>query len=187
MRENKPDRTAPARPRHAKRRERDLPAALCSLLGTLMLLAVILACLPVPLSRMAGYAVYNVVSGSMEPAIPVGSAVWARPVNPADLQPGEIIAFYRGDTVVVHRVTENDTVQGALTTKGDANNGVDVNEVRYSQVIGRVTRHLPVLGALLGIYTGGTGRIYAVCFAACGALLNLVGARLRAHKRENSG
>lgn len=172
MRQNRPDR----------QKGRRLAAALCSAVGLLMLAAVILACLPVPLSRLAGYEVYAVVSGSMEPAIPVGSAVWVRPADPAGLQPGQVIAFYRGETVVVHRLIERDADTGRLTTRGDANNGVDPEQVGYSQVIGRVEGQLPGFGALLNLYTRGMGRVYMVCFAACGALLNLVAARLRAPK-----
>ena len=39
--------------------------------------------------------------------------------------------------------------------------------------------HYPLLGGMLVLYTSNVGKIYAVCFAACGAMLNLLAGRLR--------
>ena len=55
--------------------------ALCNIAGTLILLSVIASCLPVTVPRFMGYEIYNVVSGSMEPAIPTGSLVYIREGN----------------------------------------------------------------------------------------------------------
>lgn len=160
------------------RRGRNLPAALCGFVGRLVLVLVILACLPVPLAHLCGYEMYNVISGSMEPAIPVGSAVYVKPVQPAEVQPGDVIAFYSGGSVVTHRVVENDPTQSSFVTKGDANAQPDLNPVRYSELIGRIQYHLPVLGGLLGVYAGGPGRDYLVGLAVAGALLSLLGGLL---------
>ncbi len=50
--------------------------ALCNLLGTLILVLVIASCLPLTVPRLFGYEIYEVVSGSMEPEIPVGSVIY---------------------------------------------------------------------------------------------------------------
>ena len=50
--------------------------ALCNIAGTCMLLAVIAASLAVTVPRFMGYGVYEVVSGSMEPEIPVHSVIY---------------------------------------------------------------------------------------------------------------
>ncbi len=160
------------------RRGRNLPAALCGFVGRLVLVLVILACLPVPLAHLCGCEMYNVISGSMEPAIPVGSAVYVKPVQPAEVQPGDVIAFYSGGSVVTHRVVQNDPTQSRFVTKGDANAQPDVNPVRYSELIGRIQYHLPVLGGLLGVYAGGPGRGYLIGLAVAGALLSLLGGLL---------
>jgi signal peptidase I len=52
--------------------------AFCSLIGTLMLLVVIAAALPLTVPNFMGYDVYNVVSGSMEPTIPIGSIIYVK-------------------------------------------------------------------------------------------------------------
>ena len=52
--------------------------ALCNIAGTCMLLAVIAASLAVTVPRFMGYGVYEVVSGSMEPEIPVHSVIYVK-------------------------------------------------------------------------------------------------------------
>ncbi len=162
----------------APRRIRGL-AALCGALGKTLLLLVILLCLVAPLARLCGYEIYNVVSGSMEPAIPVGSAVFVRSVPPVQLEPGDIVAFQSRGTVVTHRVVENDAAQSSLITKGDANAQPDPERVRYQDVIGQVGHHAPILGWLLSTYTGGSGRVYLICLAAGGAALDLAAVLMR--------
>ena len=159
--------------------------ALCNVAGTLILLTVIASCLPMTIPRIIGYELYNVVSGSMEPEIPIGSVVYVESVDPVDVQEGDVIAFQSGDSVVVHRALENHSVEGVFVTKGDANEGEDFNDVPYSDLIGRVSRHYPMLGALMEIYTSNVGKVYVVCFAACGAMLNMLAGRLRERRKQH--
>ena len=151
--------------------------AFCTLVGTLMLIAVIAAALPLTVPQFMGYDIYNVVSGSMEPAIPIGSIIYVKKIDPADLNKGDVIVFNSGDSVVMHRVKENDILGGNITTKGDANDGEDLSKVEYEDVVGIVARHIPTLGQLLILFGSTLGRICMICFAACGAMLNVLGAR----------
>lgn len=153
--------------------------ALCSVIGTLMLLVVIAATIPLTIPNFMGYEIYNVVSGSMEPTIPIGSIIYVKEIDPVDVESGDIIAFEAGDSVIMHRVVDNKRVEGAFTTKGDANDGEDMNDVSYDSLIGIVVRHIPILGQLLILFGSTFGRICMVCFAACGALLNILGGRFR--------
>lgn len=162
-----------------KQRKKWFIPALCNLLGTVILLAVIASCLPVTIPRFLGYEVYNVVSGSMEPEIPVGSILFVEPVEAADVTEGEIIAFRSGESVITHRVTKNQTVEGQFTTKGDANEKEDMQTVPYRDLIGRVAGHYPVLGEFLFLYTDTVGKIYVLGIAACGVMLNMLAGRIR--------
>ena len=81
--------------------------ALCNIIGTLLLLLVIAVSLPLTLPRILGIEAYHVETGSMEPAIPVGSLVYVDPVSPETLEPGDIVAFRSNETVITHRVVEN--------------------------------------------------------------------------------
>ena len=156
-----------------------LAPALLNILGTVILVCVVATFLPVTVPRAMGYEIYNIVSGSMEPEIPIGSAVYVRPAEPADIEEGDVISFLKGDSVVVHRVLQNLLVEGEIRTKGDANEGEDLNTVDYGSVVGTVERHVPALGRLLVVYTSMVGKVYALCFAACGAMMNILAARLR--------
>lgn len=153
--------------------------AFCSLIGTLMLLVVIGLAVPLTVPNYMGYQVYNVVSGSMEPTIPIGSVIYVKGRDPVEIEKGDIIAFRSGDSVIMHRVVDNKIVEGTFTTKGDANDTEDINEVPYASLVGIVERHIPVLGQILILFGSTFGRTCMICFAACGALLNILGGRFR--------
>lgn len=159
--------------------------ALCNLLGSLILLVIIVSCLVIVIPQFQGYRVFRVISGSMEPDIPVGSIVYVKPVEqPQEILPYDVIAFQSGNTVITHRVVINHVDERQFTTKGDANEVEDEDKVRYRALIGVVVRHYPYLGELLVVYSSNFGKFYAVLFAACGAMLNLLASRLRARRRE---
>lgn len=168
-----------------RRRPGGLLPALCNAAGMLILAGVILSCLPLTVPRLLGYEIYHVVSGSMEPAIPVGSAVYVAGTAPEEIREGDVIAFMSGESVVTHRVVRNRVVEGEFVTKGDANAAGDMHPVEYEELIGRVEYHVPFIGQLMVLYTGTVGKIYAICFAACGAMLNMLAGRLRDRVSED--
>ena len=139
-------------------------AAVCSLLGTVILIFIIVLCLPFTVPKMFGGQIYTVISGSMEPEIPVGSLVYVGHVEPEEVKEGEVIAFYGGrdaNAIVTHRVVENRVVMGEFITKGDANQTEDMNPVAYSELIGQVEWSVPELGAIAQMMTGRNGKIAA--------------------------
>ena len=172
-------KTIPAGDRHHAKKGGKLIPALCNFFGILILLAVIALCLPLTVPRLLGYGIYDVVSGSMEPEIPVGSVIYVADAAPEEIQEKDIIAFQSGDSVVTHRVMANHMVEGEFVTKGDANEAEDMNTVPYENLIGRVKYHIPMMGDLMVILTGTVGKIYVLGFAACGVMLNMLASRLR--------
>lgn len=161
-----------------------LASALCNIIGTAILLAVIAVSLAITAPRLMGYSIYEIVSGSMEPEIPVGSAIYVEEAAPEDIVKGEIIAFRSGESVIAHRVVENKAVEGSFTTKGDANAEEDMLAVSYQDLIGRVARHYPMLGELMSIYSSKIGKAYVIAFAACGAMFNILAGRIRMRRKE---
>ena len=154
------------------RGKRKLVSACLSGVSIFMLLSLVLVCIPLTVPRLFGYQVYYVVSGSMEPALPVGSLVYVRQEAPEEIRPEEIIAFYgakAGEAVITHRVVENHDIMGEFITKGDANPTEDMNPVPYEALVGKVTGHVPVLGKLAAWLTGTAGKLLAGC--AIGAAL----------------
>ena len=158
--------------------------AFCNVLGVLMLVAIIGLCAPLTLPLVAGYQVFDVISGSMEPEIPVGSVVYVKAANPSEIQEGEIIAFHEDDGVVVHRVVVNRNSLAEFVTMGDANNVEDFEPIPYEAVIGRVETHVPALGAFMAIYASTMGKVYLLLAAACGVMLNMVASNMRSSRRE---
>lgn len=158
--------------------------ALCSICGTLILLGVIAAFLPMTLPKLCGYEVYEVVSGSMEPEIPVGSLIYVEEAKPEELVSGDVIAFVRDGSVITHRVEENRYVEGELVTKGDANQKEDMMPVAYEDLVGKAVYHIPMLGFLMTLIASTTGKIYAAIFAACGVMFHMLAGVLRERLKE---
>lgn len=163
----------------AKRRPRRAAALVCRILGTVILLAVLAVCLPLSVPKLLGYQVYDVVSGSMDPAIPVHSIVFVQEAEPEDIQPGEVVAYQSGDSVVIHRLVENHVVEGEIVTKGDANAEPDPLRVDYASVLGTVTAHIPFIGIYAGALNTLPGKLYAFGFIVAAAMLYLLARELR--------
>ena len=170
--------------RKAQSRGGKLLPALCNVLGTLLLVGVIVLCVPLAVPAIVGYQTFEVMSGSMEPQIPVGSAVYVKQVDPTQIEIGDVVAYQDESGVVVHRVTANRTSVGELVTKGDANNVEDFAPIPYDAVIGRVEAQVPILGTFMAILSSFTGKVYLLLTAACGVMLNLIAGIMVRRRRE---
>ena len=75
-----------------------------------MALALVIALAVVSFApRAFGYMPFAVLSGSMEPELPVGSMVFVHQVDPTNIAVGDNATFYRSDgAVVTHQVYEVD-------------------------------------------------------------------------------
>lgn len=162
-----------------------MASVICRLFGIIILIAVIAALLPITLPHYMGYEIYNVISGSMEPDIPVGSIIYVQDTSADTLEKNDVIAFMSGGSIVTHRVVENHILEGYLTTKGDANAQEDLGEVPYDNVIGKVVKHVPYLGQLMWILSSNVGKILLMTLAVCGALLNILASRIKGQWKED--
>jgi signal peptidase I, archaeal type len=85
-----------------------------------------------------GYKPVVVLSGSMEPTYPIGSMIYYKSLDFADIKEGDAITFrLGGGTLVTHRVIQKDDEKQVFTTKGDNNETVDTEPVPYQTVVGR--------------------------------------------------
>ena len=164
----------------SRKNRRECPiAALCSVLGTLLLIVVIILCVPLTVPRALGYIPYTVVSGSMEPAISTGSLVYVRYVEPETILADEVIAYYGGrdqDAVVTHRVVENQISRREFITKGDANAENDMLPVSYHYLLGRREAKIPVLGSVAQILTVREGKFVVLGIIGFAVVLHLIAA-----------
>ena len=156
-----------------------MASVICRLFGWVILLAVIAALVPVTVPRFFGYEIVNVISGSMEPEIPVGSIVYVKQTDPVGIEEGEVILYASEGSEILHRVVSNHQVEGYLVTKGDANEQEDIKEVQYASVRGRVEKHYPVIGQMMMILANTLGKVLLLCLALCGVLLNVIAGRMQ--------
>lgn len=90
-----------------------------------------------------------VQSGSMVPAIKMGSVVVVKPAD--EYKIGDIISFgevTRTKSLTTHRIYDIKVVEGEpyYITKGDANNAPDQREVSQREVVGEVLLSVPYIG-----------------------------------------
>lgn len=168
--------------RKQKKQKRHIAANICSILGIVLLTAVILICIPLTLPRLAGYEIYNVISGSMEPAIPIGSLVYVQDMAPAKVQKGDVIAFgssLNDGAVITHRVVLNNSVVGEFVTKGDANAKEDMEPVKYENFTGKVALTIPVLGGVFAAIVTIQGKIAVGSMIVLSLVLHLIAGKIK--------
>lgn len=164
-----------------------MKAKALSAVATVLLLAVMVVALPFSVPKLFGYQIYNVLTQSMEPAMPVGSAIYVKRCDPQALRQGEIITYRLSEAtglVETHRVVENDTQAKQLITKGDANALPDVDPVSYERVVGKVVVCIPVLGTVSEMLHSGPGVTACVAIFALAIILWTLADKTK--KRERS-
>lgn len=164
-----------------KKKRKSGGAAWCSAAGTILLVLVIVICAPITLPRLFGYHIFTVISGSMEPAISIGSLVYVHETVPEEVKAQETIAFYSADhtgAIITHRVLENRTVSGEFITKGDANPREDPEPVDYGRLLGKVVLSIPVLGKISAAAATVYGKAAAACLIVLGAVLHVIAGQL---------
>lgn len=131
-------------------------AILCVVLGTMLLCNLTLiikgALFPEKPPSVLGVTPMVVLSGSMsgeqEGHIEVGDLIFVGRAEPKELAVGDVIAYMSGQTTVTHRITAIDSSADGLlfTTKGDANNAEDTEQVAQDQLVGIFLWRIPRLG-----------------------------------------
>lgn len=153
-----PAAQAPATPRH------EVLANLALTSACVIAIAVVLALTIGP--RFFAYETFIVRSGSMAPSIQTGSIVVVQPLQPRDVQVGDVITYRRPeepDITITHRViavqpATSPTVAPIFTTKGDANDAPDPWEVQLQGTAWRVTFSMPIAGYLFAFTQQPAGR-----------------------------
>jgi len=113
-----------------------------------------------------GWQVNAVLSGSMEPALKVGSLVVTRFVEPETIVVGDIITFRPstvGENLITHRVIGIGRSSSLyFETKGDSNNDPDPFTVPAWNLVGKNCLHIPSVGYLTEFIKTPVGFLFAV-------------------------
>lgn len=124
--------------------------------------------------RLIGLQVYSVLSGSMEPAYPVGSLIYVKAVDCKELKVGDPITYRLDeDTVVTHRIIEvlideEDPNTIRYFTQGDANDIPDATSVHYKNILGTPVFAIPYMGYVSNYIQNPPGMYVAI---SAGAIL----------------
>lgn len=129
-----------------------------------------------------GIRFFIVTTGSMAPAIPVGSICIVDKNSPfRDIREGDIISFRIGeDMLVTHRAVSIDS--DGITTKGDANNSEDIAKVTESNYIGKTVWSMPKLGQAVTFLKSGSGLIIVITLFI---LLTMISLSSRANEKHH--
>ena len=127
---------------------RDKLKKLWSILSTVLVALTVLCAVFLMGSRLLGYQVYTVLSGSMRPAYAEGDLLYVESVKPSQVKVDDPITFVLNEklTVATHRVVRIDTENQLFYTKGDANGTEDTDPVHFNNLIGVPRFSVPLLG-----------------------------------------
>ena len=131
-----------------------------------------------------GGNVFQIVSGSMEPQIPVGSLIVSQQSKMEEIQVGDVVVFRSAEPwmyrrVVLHRVVDISQINGetVLITQGDANPVADPRYVTRENLIGKMICCATEKHPIAGLYRLLTHKV-GFCFLVIVPGVVLVGALL---------
>ncbi len=134
-------------------KDKNIRNKIISAIVSVFLVASVFVCLFVVIQVLSngyvsigGYSFFKVVTGSMEPEIPVGALILSKETEMDDIEVGEVVCFRSKSPdmfgkIITHRVieivnAEDNTLQ--FITKGDANLSLDGYYVSQQNLIGKV-------------------------------------------------
>jgi len=131
----------------------------CTALSWMALVAVLLVLLgAINLAPHFGHHIFAVRGAAMEPALPVGSLLLVRQVDPADLAVGDIITFRFDDRPLTRRITAVGAgEQAGFAVAADASTDTSGLHTPATALVGRVDAYVPLIGELVALMGGGAG------------------------------
>lgn len=172
---------APVTPRHASSGRRRAASALPPGLtiwgrarSTILTLAAAVGLLSIVVfggSFVLGLTPLVVVSGSMEPTLPVGSLIFSRSVPAAELRAGDIVTVQRpeGLGLVTHRLVSTTALDGGTyeyVLKGDANRTEDPRPYTVTTA-GKYLFQIPYIGSLATAIRTVPGLLIVLAIVLC--------------------
>lgn len=159
----------------SKEQKRKIQNKIGSALSNLALVISVIICISVVTqvmtngyAKIGGISLFRIVTGSMEPEIPVGSLIICQETDIEQIQVNDIVCFrslssiIKGKTVT-HRVidvTQNSEGEVLLITRGDANLAADTEYVTRNNLIGRVnyySKETNIMASFVNILTDRIG------------------------------
>ena len=151
-------------------------AAVCMLCAAALGCTAIAKAAGNPLPTIFGWGNAVVLSGSMEPELPVGALLWIHRQSTYAI--GDVVTYEENGTLVTHRLVSiaGDTV----ITRGDANN-TDDSPIQTVQIRGKVSAVWPGAGNILLFLKSPLGMLLLVI---CGGLILFLPGRFGKEKKS---
>lgn len=153
-----------------------------SALANIALVIALIICLTVVVQvttngyvQIGGFSLFRIITGSMEPELPVGSLIICQDTPISQIETNDIVCFRSKNPqilgqIVTHRVV-NITVSGdgavLLETKGDANLSADAEYVTQDNLIGKVnyySKDRNVMASFVNILSDKIGFLILILF-----------------------
>lgn len=116
-----------------------------------------------------GYSFFRVMTGSMEPEIPVDSLIIVKKTDPSEIKANDVISYYSTDpelngAVNTHRVVsvEKKDNEYQFTTKGDANALADDCPAIGQNLVGKVIFSSYTLGVAVNFLSSPVGFVLLI-------------------------
>jgi len=126
--------------------------------------------------RLIGLKPYAVLSGSMEPKYHVGSIIYVKEADPAELKVGDPLTFTKSGATVTHEIIyiigSNDPEKILFETQGLTNNVSD-GYIPVSSIIGKPVFTIPYLGYVSVFFQTPIGLFGAICFIIMTLMISL--------------
>lgn len=126
----------------------DMFKKIWNILSTAIVILVVICAVFLMGTRLLGFRVFNVISGSMTPHYNVGDLIYVKEVDPSEVKVNDVITFVLNENLVVatHRVIDIHEEYQHFITKGDANSTADATPVHFNNLIGVPQFSIPKLG-----------------------------------------
>lgn len=119
----------------------------------------IAVCFLIIVPQLFGVSMKTVISGSMEPYIPVGSLAVIKPCDASELTVGDDVTYKLPSGIyVTHRIVGKDDKTGLIQTQGIANDIPDV-PIYADIILGKVIFSVPLAGYAVSFLSTLTGKI----------------------------
>ena len=173
MKKEKPDDTTAEAGQDAAEKKKGKLSFVSDFLFVFVLTLFLLITLIMLGTKLFGYQMLSVDSGSMEPNFPEDSLIFVKMVDPSELQADDVITFTVDEkgTLVTHRIVAVLKDERSFITRGDANNTNDPSTVPFGNVVGKAELCLPGIGAVFRAVTAESNRIYV--YIVIGILVGL--------------
>ena len=125
--------------------------------------------------RICGVSAYTVETGSMGEEYPIGTMIFVKSAEPAEIEAGDVITFAADEnlTVVTHRVVERNDSKRYFITRGDMNNTNDA-PVAFESVAGKVIYKIENIGYLINTINQPTVKYLMIAALAVLVILVIV-------------